>query len=546
MHLLIGEIVTNVTTEMVTTMINKPEFQPHRYLQLLTKIAVALNQDQSLDKTLDNSLAQLDAYMSLEHCSITLLNRENNQISIEKAHGLSAQAKVRGKYQLGEGITGTVVKTGQTVIVPNIWEEPKFLGKTHDRTRKEPVSFICVPIIYRHEVIGTLSAEQVFQPHIYLEEHAEILTIIAFMISEAVSILRLEQEKEHEDNIRLKEENDKLKEALRMKDLATDMVGTSSVMQQMMTLVGKAAKSNVTVFILGESGVGKELVANAIHYNSDRKDKPFIKFNCAALAESVIESELFGHERGAFTGAVTTRKGRFEIADGGTIFLDEIGEISPVVQTKLLRVIQEKEVERLGSATPIKINVRIVAATNKNLEALMAAGKFREDLYYRLNVFPIMVPPLRERKTDIPLLTDYFIERYAREMNVTVKRISTPAIDMLMSYHWPGNVRELQNCMERAVLLTQDGVIRGYHLPPTLQSSVASGTVYQGTLEEAVSSLEKEIIVDALKETHGNMSLASQKLGLTERVMGLRLKKYNINYKNFRQVGEKSRENEKG
>ncbi len=521
-------------------MTNSSEFQPHRYLQLLTKIAFALNQQQSLDKTLDNSLSLMGHYMSLEHCSITLLNRENNQISIEKAYGLSAQEKTRGKYQLGEGITGTVVKNGQTVIVPNIWEEPKFLGKTHDRASKEPVSFICVPIIYRHEVIGTLSAEQVFRPNVYLEEYAEILTVIAFMISEAVSILRLEQEKEHEDNIRLKEENDKLKQALRLKELSTDMVGTSSVMQQMMTLIGKAAQSHVTVFILGESGVGKELVANAIHYNSERKDKPFIKFNCAALPESVIESELFGHERGAFTGAVMSRKGRFEMADGGTIFIDEIGEISPVVQTKLLRVIQEREVERLGSANPIKINVRIITATNKNLEALMAAGKFREDLFYRLNVFPIMVPPLRERKTDIPLLTDYFIERYAREMNVAIKRISTPAIDMLMAYHWPGNVRELQNCIERAVLLSHDGVIRGYHLPPTLQSSIASGTVYQGTLEEAVSSLEKEIIVDALKESHGNVSLASQKLGLTERVMGLRLKKYDINYKAFRHVGDKS------
>lgn len=512
---------------------NSQQFK-HQSLHLLNKITVLLNDHQELDETLDKILELIHSYLPVKYCSLTLLNREKNEISIEKAYGLSSEEQNLGKYQVGEGITGKVVETGKTLIVPDIWSEPNFVGKIQNRQPDDPISFICVPINYRQKTIGTLCVEQYFDTEAPLEEDTEILSVIAFMISETVSIMQLEQEKGHEEKRKLQEENQQLREALRIKELPTDMIGNSSVMQNLLGMIQKILKSNITVLILGESGVGKELIANAIHYNSERRHKPFIKFNCAALPESIIESELFGHERGAFTGAVSARKGRFELAHEGTIFLDEIGEITPVVQTKLLRVLQEKEFERLGSVEPVKVDVRIIAATNKNLEELIAAKMFREDLYYRLNVFPIIVPPLRERKTDIPLLIDYFIERYARELNVEIKRISTPAIDMLMSYHWPGNVRELQNCIERAVLLTHDGVIRSYHLPPTLQDGKSSGTVYSGSLEEAISKLEKEIIVDALKETQGNMAVAAQKLGLTERIMGLRLKKYDINYKDYR------------
>jgi Nif-specific regulatory protein len=293
------------------------------------------------------------------------------------------------------------------------------------------------------------------------------------------------------------------------------------------------ADSDTTVLLRGESGTGKELVAHAIHYASSRSHKPFIKVNCAALPETIIESELFGHEKGAFTGALHERKGRFELAHGGTLFLDEIGDLSMMTQIKLLRVLQEREFERVGGVETIKADVRIIAATNRNLEELIAKNLYREDLYYRLNVFPMHIPPLRERKTDILLLADHFVDKYGKTAGRNIRRISTPAIDMLMAYHWPGNVRELENCIERAVVMSNDDVIHGHHLPPTLQTAEASGTTIAGTLDESLESVERELLIEALKSSRGNMAKAARLIGITERRMGLRIQKYGIDPKRF-------------
>ncbi len=324
------------------------------------------------------------------------------------------------------------------------------------------------------------------------------------------------------------EENSRLLAALQERFRPSNIVGNSNPMQEVYNLIGQVCRSDATVLIRGESGTGKELVAHAIHYNSPRADQPFIKVHCAALPESIVESELFGHERGAFTGAIATRKGRFELANGGSIFLDEIGELTQGMQVKLLRVLQEREIERVGGTQVIKVNVRVITATNRNLEEMMKAGRFREDLYYRLNVFPIHIPPLRERKTDILQLADFFVEKYAKANRKTVQRISTPAIDMLTAYHWPGNVRELENCMERAVLLSTDEVIHGYHLPPTLQTAEHSNTRHAGTLPEALNNLEREMLVEALKTSRGNMAKAAGALGITERIMGLRVHEHGL------------------
>ena len=298
--------------------------------------------------------------------------------------------------------------------------------------------------------------------------------------------------------------------------------------------ITRVASTNTTVLIRGESGTGKELIAHAIHYSSTRARKPFVKVSCGALPDSLIESELFGYERGAFTGAQARKKGRFELAHGGTLFLDEIGDINPSTQVKLLRVLQEKEFERLGGVEPIQTDVRLVAATNSDLEKAIAANTFRDDLYYRLNVFTIFVPPLRERKTDILLLADHFLEKYSAEHGRSVKRISTPAIDMLMAYHWPGNVRELQNIIERAVLICDASVVHGHHLPPTLQTGEASGTVATQSLSEAVAAYEKDLIQDALKTARGNRVKAAKLLDSTQRIISYKVRKYGIDPRRFR------------
>jgi Nif-specific regulatory protein len=356
------------------------------------------------------------------------------------------------------------------------------------------------------------------------------MQIIGSMIAQAVRLRQSAQEEKR----KLVAENERLQEELKDKFRPANIIGNSKQMQDVYDQIAQVCRSQTTVLIRGESGTGKELVAHAIHYNSDRAGKPFIRVNCAALPETLVESELFGHEKGAFTGALAVRQGRFELANGGTIFLDEVGDFSPATQVKLLRVLQEREFERVGGNTPMKTDVRVIAATNRDLEQMITESKFRQDLYYRLNVFSIHLPALRERKADILLLSDFFVEKYSKANRRSVKRISTPAIDMLMAYHWPGNVRELENCIERAVLVSNDEVIHGYHLPPTLQTAEASGTVTSGPLQAALDNVEREMITESLKSCRGNMAKASRILGMTERLMGLRVKKHGIDSRRFR------------
>ena len=339
--------------------------------------------------------------------------------------------------------------------------------------------------------------------------------------------IRLEKKRLSEENIRLKNE-------LENKYHITNIIGNSNKMREVFQMVSQVSKSTATVLIRGESGTGKELVANSIHYNSLRAKNRFVKVNCAALPSNLIESELFGHEKGSFTGAISQNIGKFEMANKGSIFLDEIGSVGLSVQINLLRVLQEKEFERVGGHQTIKTDVRIIAATNKNLEQAVKDESFRGDLYYRLNVFPIYMPPLRERKTDILLLADHFLEKYSSENHKDIRRFSTPAIDMLMQYHWPGNVRELENCIERAVLLCEEGVVHSYHLPPTLQTGMETGTLPSVSLNDAVESLEKEMIIDALKNTRGNVTIAAGILKTTVRKFAYKAQKYGVDYRHYR------------
>ena len=315
-------------------------------------------------------------------------------------------------------------------------------------------------------------------------------------------------------------------------EIPEGIVAESDAMRRVFQQAARVASSDATVLLLGESGTGKEVVAEFIHQRSARAERPLVRVNCGGLPENLIESELFGHERGSFTGAAQQRRGRFELANGGTLFLDEIGDITPAVQVRLLRVLQERAFERVGGDKTIQVNVRIVAATSRDLEKAMREGRFREDLYYRLNVFPILLPPLRERRADILLLADHFLQKYNEAYGKTVKRISTPAINMMMVYHWPGNVRELENCIERAVLTATDEVIHGYSLPPSLQTSEATHTAILpeegASLKTMVDSYEREILVDALKKFRGNVAAAARFLRTTPRIMHYRLRQLKV------------------
>lgn len=501
-------------------------------LALLLEIGQILDRSMDLRDVVHPIMKAIAKHTGMVRGTLTLLERETGELVIEAAHGLSRGERERGRYLLGDGVTGRVVRTGRPMAVPKVSEEPLFLNRTKARgdLKKTEISFICVPIKVGNEVIGTLSVDHLFDDTTSLDEDVRLLSIIASMIAQAV---RLRQEIV-DDQLRLVAENTRLQEELRDRFRPANIIGRSSAMQGVFDMIAQVASSETSVLIRGESGVGKELVAHAIHYNSPRAAKPFIRVNCGALPETLIESELFGHEKGAFTGATALRKGRFELAHGGSIFLDEIGDLSPHTQIRLLRVLQEREFERVGGVDTISINVRVIAATNRDLEVQIEKNEFRQDLFYRLSVFPIHIPPLRERRTDILELANFFVEKYSKSSTARIKRISTPAIDMLTSYHWPGNVRELENCIERGVLLSQDDVLHGHHLPPTLQTAEASNTVMRGTLDETLDNVEKEMIVEALKNCRGNKAKAALSLGISERVMGLRVTKHSINTQEYK------------
>ena len=328
------------------------------------------------------------------------------------------------------------------------------------------------------------------------------------------------------DRYRIIAENRELREALGERNRIEGIVGESGQMLEVLSLVRRVAPSEATVLIRGESGTGKELMAKAIHFASSRASGPLVKVNCAALPEALLESELFGHEKGAFTGALTSRRGRFELADGGSIFLDEIGDLPMHLQPKLLRVLQEREYEKVGSSRPVKVNVRILAASHRPLEVLIKAGQLREDLYYRLNVVTILIPPLRERRSDLAPLIDHFVHRFADKNGKTIRGLTAGARDVLLRYDYPGNVRELENIIERAVVLSRDDVIDSGDLPLTVQEPERADREPETNLTAAVEALERRMIRDALAKSNGVQTHAAELLGMGERALRYKLIKY--------------------
>lgn len=501
-------------------------------LEVLLELSRTLGTTTTLKGAFGRVLEHLEDALGATSANVMLRETDRDELRIAAATGVTWQTAQRVRYKLGEGITGRVVQSGKPVVVPRVSKEPLFLNRTGMTKRVGPreASFISVPIPGEARIVGALGVLLPYRPDTRLDREVQLLLVVAGMLGQFVRVQTLLSAERQ----RLLQENTQLRQELREKYDFRNVIGNSRPMQGLYEQMAQVAPTSTTVLIRGESGTGKELIAHALHYNSPRSNKPFVKVNCGALPEGLVESELFGYEPGAFTDARTTKKGRFEMANGGTIFLDEIGELSPSTQVKLLRVLQEREFERLGGTQSIKVNVRLIAATNSDLEAAIRERTFREDLYYRLNVFSLYAPALRERKSDILLLADHFVEKYARVHGKEVRRIATTAIDMLMSYHWPGNVRELENVIERAVLVSTGGALHAHDLPPTLQTAEVSGTLPRVSLEEAVSSLERDLILDALKSARGNIARAARLLDSTERIVAYKVRKHGIDPLRFK------------
>lgn len=421
-------------------------------LMTLYETAMLVSNSQNLVLSLEKALLILKNRLHLEKCVIHTLNDE--LLSVYACIDFNKHQKELATYKLGEGATGFAAQSCEPVVIENLHNDMMFLNKSGNRDANS-LSYIAVPMLVDQEVIGVLGANLTKSTVMNFESTVRLLSILSSIFAQSIH--------SHEMHLREKERLKELKLYYKMEwDSKVhnfgDIIGESPKMKSVYKVIERIAESNVTVLVRGETGTGKELVAAAIHKRSKRKEEPFVKLNCAAITDTLIESELFGHEKGAFTDAKEARKGRFELADGGTLFLDEIGDISASAQVKLLRVLQEREFERVGGSKTIKVNVRLVAATNRNLEEMVKNGTFREDLYYRLNVIPIDLPPLRERGNDIALLVNFFLQK---SMNNHKKRvvITDEAMEILCQYQWPGNVRELENTVERIVLMgSEDGI----------------------------------------------------------------------------------------
>ncbi len=510
-------------------------------LRALGEICALIGSAVHLDTTLSHILRILHETLDMERATLLLLDREGKRMSIRCSYGLTVEEEQRGVYELGEGVCGKIFSSGFPFVVPDVHSEPLFLNRTKARRQisKGRISFIGVPVVAGGKPVGVLSVDRLFGDEVSSEEDIRFLSVLAMLMGQFLLLHRAISQKEAV----LVEENKSLKAELHGRYNRHYIIGQSKGIQEVFRTIEKVGPSQATALILGESGTGKELVAMAIHEASPRKKQPFVKVNCAALPENLLESELFGHEKGAFTGAFQVRVGRFELAHGGTLFLDEIGELALPLQAKLLRVIQEREFERLGGTRTIQVDVRIIAATNVSLEQEVAAGSFRNDLYYRLNVVPIVLPPVRERLDDVPLLLDHFL-RASNRRNDKKVRMTKEFLDFLVGYDWPGNVRQIQNVVERLVILADDGLMKVEDLPDDMfQRSKEPSASMSGGVEKCgaesgpegrrrsgrvLKDLEREEVEAALIRNGWVKIRAARELGLTQRQIGYRIKKFGL------------------
>jgi Nif-specific regulatory protein len=490
--------------------------------------------------------------MDMRRGALVLLDDSSGRLRTEAAVGLLPEDIERGKYALGEGITGSVVATGRARIIPDVRLEPDFLNRTGRLTPESagsPTSFLCIPIKIEGRTAGALSVDKPFISNESLQSDQTFLEIISAFLAQAIQINRMMLRQKEE----LLEENAQLRAQVRDRYRFENIIGDSPAMHEVFATVGQVANSRATVLLLGETGTGKEMIAKAIHYNSPRKEKSFIRVNCGALSGTLLESELFGHVKGSFTGAIRDKQGRFEAADGGTIFLDEIGTLEPQLQVKLLRVLQEREFERVGDTQTVKVDVRVIAATNVDLQEQVAKSNFREDLFYRLNVVSVYLPPLRNRREDIPRLIDFFLDKYNSQNERKLRRISRDMLNVLLRYPWPGNVRELENTIERAVVLSNDEDFHEELLPLSVrifaqqrrqaQSSESIETLTRRLADQAIADyemregeiyslvieqIEHALIDRALAKCSGVKTKAADFLGINRNTLNKKVKDLGI------------------
>ncbi|MEQ1601184.1 MAG: nif-specific transcriptional activator NifA [Methylophilaceae bacterium] len=530
-------------------------------LVTIYEISKILSSSLELHKTLRQVLNVIAVHLDMQRGMVCLRTDSENLHMIANI-GYSSEEALRGHFHAGEGVTGRIFQTGIPAVVPNVAHEPLFLNRTgaFKLVEDQVISFLGVPIKVGRECIGVLTFERETNDKWQgFQDDLQLLTMVANLIGQAT---RLHQQVTN-DREQLMQEKSRLQKELGGKYRLDNVIGSSKRMQEVFADVHMAAPGKSTILLRGESGTGKEVIAKSIHFLSSRKDKPFIKVNCAALTESLLESELFGHEKGAFTGALQERKGRFEQAHGGTLFLDEVGDVTPAFQVKLLRVLQEREFERVGGNRTIKVDVRLICATNRDLEEAVKNGEFRADLYYRINVISVFLPPLRERRDDIPLLVESILARFNRENSAKIG-ITPEAMHVLSNCHWPGNVRELENCVERFATMSRSNLIREVDIPCQTNQCLSSTLwKYQPTggvipiapmapapLHSAPSSLghdedaeeendddevftEREQLISAMEKSGWVQAKAARLLNLTPRQMGYALRKYNIEVKRF-------------
>lgn len=498
-------------------------------LEVMREITSVIVQERNVHRLLDRVIELLEVRMHMYRGTFTVL--EGNELCIEaSARKLNSEERALGRYRIGEGITGLVAKTGKSEVVFDVRKEPRFLNKTKKRNPLSALSFICVPLIYRKQIVGTLSVDhEISTDAKRLVREVAFLESIANMTAEAAAVFR----EECAERDALREENRHLLSMI--PSMPGNFVVKCKNMRLVYEQIQQVAPSDATVLVRGSSGTGKELVAKAIQSLSRRSKKPFITLNCAALPEALVESELFGHEKGAFTDAKERRIGLAEAANGGTLFLDEIGDLSISVQVKLLRFLQERTFTRIGSNEQIHSDVRFIAATSRNLEEMIAQKQFREDLYYRLSVFPIALPNLANRQEDILPLAQHFLEVMNKKYDKNITQISMPAANLLQGYSWPGNVRELENCIERAVITATDNTIHSFNLPPAFQDRSEEEDVQisdlqmPAKLEDRIAVFIRQQLEAALKKNGGNKSMAGRELGLSPRMMNYYMNKAGLN-----------------